>query len=148
MKRILGGVLLSLSMTVAMAQGDYVKVEKAKASFADVKDNLVAAIESRGLVINATSHVGSMLERTGQDVGSSKRIYQEAQVLDFCSAKVSRAVMEADPTAIALCPYSISIYTLPGKADTVYVAYRRFPSDKSAKPAADLVAGIVKDAIK
>lgn len=148
MKKILGGVALSLLMTVAMAQNDYVQIEKVKRSFADVKENLVLAIENQGLVINTTSQVGNMLERTGQDVGSSRRIYQDAEIIEFCSAKTSRAVMEADPQAITLCPYSISIYTLPGQTDIVYVAYRKFPSTPSLKPAADLVAAIVKETIK
>lgn len=148
MKKILGGVALSLLMTVAMAQNDYVQIEKVKRSFADVKENLVLAIENQGLVINTTSQVGNMLERTGQDVGSSRRIYQDAEIIEFCSAKASRAVMEADPQAITLCPYSISIYTLPGQTDIVYVAYRKFPSTPSLKPAADLVAAIVKETIK
>lgn len=148
MKRILGGVALSLLMTVASAQSDYVQVAKVKRSFADVKENLVSAIENQGLVINTTSQVGVMLERTGQDVGSSRRIYQDAEIIEFCSAKTSRAVMEADPQAITLCPYSISIYTLPGQTEMVYVAYRKFPSTPSLKPAANLVAAIVKEAIK
>jgi len=148
MKRILGGLALSLLVTVAAAQGDYAQVTKVKRSFADVKENLVSAIENRGLVINTTSQVGSMLERTGHDVGSSRHLYQDAEIVEFCSAKTSRAVMEADPQAITLCPYSISIYTLPGQTDMVYVAYRKFPSSPSLKPAADLVAAIVKDAIK
>jgi len=148
MKRILGGVALSLLVTVATAQSDYAQVAKVKRSFADVKENLVLAIENRGLVINTTSQVGNMLERTGQDVGSNRRIYQDAEIIEFCSAKTSRAVMEADPKAITLCPYSISIYTLPGQTEMVYVAYRKFPSTPSLKPAADLVAAIVKESIK
>lgn len=148
MKRILGAAILSLFVTLANAQGDYAQVAKVKKSFSEVKENLVAAIENRGLVINTTSQVGNMLERTGQDVGSSRRIYQDAEVLEFCSAKASRAVMEADPKGIALCPYSISIYTLSGNTDTVYVAYRKFPAVPGVKPAADLVAAIVKDAVK
>jgi uncharacterized protein (DUF302 family) len=148
MKRLFGAAVLCLFASVATAQNDYARVSKVTRSFADVKESLVAAIENRGLVINTTSHVGEMLERTGKDVGSSRRIYKDAEIIEFCSAKTSRSVMEPDPKAITLCPYSISIYTLPEQADVVYVAYRKFPNNPGVKAAADLVAAIVKEAIK
>ena len=56
--------------------------------------------------------------------------------------------METDPNAIVLCPYSISIYSLPGQADTAYVAYRKFPPGPGVKQVADLVEGIVEDSIR
>jgi len=148
MNRIFGGVILFFLAAVATGQSDYAQVVKVNRSFDDVKTSVVLAIESQGLVINTTAHVGSMLERTGRDIGSDKRIYQNAEVIEFCSAKASRAVMETDPNAIVLCPYSISIYSLPGQAGTTYVAYRKFPSDPSVKPVADLVEVIVKDSIR
>jgi uncharacterized protein (DUF302 family) len=141
-------LLLALSAMGVYAQGDYVVSHRVAGRFADVKENVVASIEKRGLVINTVSHVGNMLDRTGQDVGSSRRIYEEAEVLEFCSAKVSREVMEADPRGLALCPYAISLYTLPGKPEVVHVVYRRFPPAPAARPAARLVADIVRDAIK
>lgn len=53
-----------------------------------------------GLVINTTAPVGAMLEHTGKDEGSDKKkTFENAEVIEFCSAKVSRAVMEADPRA-------------------------------------------------
>jgi uncharacterized protein (DUF302 family) len=120
----------------------------AKGSFAEVKDYLVAAIEQRGLVINSTSRVGEMLERTGRDLGKTKRIYGQAEVLEFCSATVSRAMMEADPRNLVYCPYTIAIYTLPEKAGVVYLAHRRYPRGAAFKPVADLLDGIVADASK
>ncbi len=148
MNRIFGGVILFFLAAVAMGQSDYAQVVKVNRSFDDVKTSVVLAIESQGLVINTTAHVGSMLERTGRDIGSDKRIYQNAEVIEFCSAKVSRAVMETDSNAIVLCPYSISIYSLPGEADTAYIAYRKFPPAHSVKQVADLVEDIVKDSIR
>ena len=101
MNRIFFGVGLFLLAAVAMGQSDYAQVVKVNGNFDDVKDSLVLAIERQGLVINSTSHVGSMLERTGRDIGSDKLIYQNAEVIEFCSAKVSRAVMEADPSSLS-----------------------------------------------
>jgi uncharacterized protein (DUF302 family) len=99
----------------------------ARGSFDDVKQQLVLAIENRGLIVNHESKVGEMLERTGKDLGVANRIYLRAEVLEFCSATLSRQVMEADARLLALCPYGIGIYSLPGETNTVHLVYRRPP---------------------
>ncbi len=141
-------LLLGLLLVLPAAADEGASVVAAKGSFADVKDDLVAAIEQRGLVINSTSHVGDMLERTGRDLGKTKRIYDQAEVVEFCSATVSRAMMEADPHNLVYCPYTIAIYTLPGKPGVVYLAHRKYPRSAALKPVADLLDGIVADASK
>jgi uncharacterized protein (DUF302 family) len=101
--------------------------EKIAAGFADTLDAIVLAIENRGLVINYTSHIGDMLARTGADIGASKQIFGQAEIIEFCSAQLSRQMMEADPHNIVLCPFAISVYTLPGETIATWVAYRRPP---------------------
>jgi uncharacterized protein (DUF302 family) len=93
--------------------------------FEDVRDAVVFAIEGKGLVINYTARIGTMLERTGKDLGAASRIYDQAESFEFCSARVSRQMMEADPANIVNCPFVVSIYTLPGKPGTVFLAYRK-----------------------
>jgi uncharacterized protein (DUF302 family) len=100
-------------------------VTPVKGRFEDVRDALVFAIEGKGLVINYTGHIGAMLERTGKDIGAGKKVYEQAESLEFCSAKVSRQMMEADPANIVNCPFVISVYTVPGKSGTVFLAYRQ-----------------------
>lgn len=82
------------------------------------------AIENRGLVINYTSHIADMLARTGADIGATRQIFAKAEIIEFCSAKLSRKMMELDLHNIVLCPFAISIYTLPGEKNTTWVAYR------------------------
>lgn len=94
-------------------------------TFDDVRDNLELAITARGMVINNVSHVGDMLARTGKDLGTGTRVYAKAEALEFCSALLSREMMEINPHNIVYCPYVISVYTLPGEADRVYIAYRQ-----------------------
>jgi uncharacterized protein (DUF302 family) len=113
-------------VVVRAVQGDY----------ADVKERVLFAVESRGLVLNYTAHIGAMLERTGKDIGRPRVVFRDAQLLEFCSAAVSRDTMEADPRNIVFCPYSIAVYTLPTEPGKVYIAYRKPPavgSDRSAK---------------
>lgn len=114
----------------AFAAGSHMVVKAVKGSFQDVRDSLVFAINGQGLVVNAVSHVGEMLERTGKDLGFTNKVYEHAEALEFCSAALSRKMMEADPDNIVFCPYTIYIYERPDQPGTVYLAYRRPLADK------------------
>ncbi|MDH4061816.1 MAG: DUF302 domain-containing protein [Aquincola sp.] len=117
-------VTLCIAAFGALAQ-PVVTYSKSGASFSDVRDDLKAAIEARGLVIDYQAQIGRMLERTGADVGSTKPLFADAQTMQFCSAKLSRKTMEADPANVVMCPYSIVVYATAAKPDQVFVAYRR-----------------------
>ena len=93
-------------------------------SFEDASFAIENAIIDRGLVIDYTSHVGDMLNRTGADVGSDVAIFDNAQIFLFCSAAVSRRVMEADPMNIMHCPYGIFVADRGGE---VMIGHRDYP---------------------
>ena len=125
-----------------------------KARFEDVRDDLKLAIESKGLVVDYHSHINRMLERTGKDVGSTRKLYVDAQAFVFCSAALSRRMMEADAANAAMCPYSITVYATARQPDTVTVAYRRpwRPDGSAASRAAlkeveVLLDGIAREAL-
>lgn len=146
--------LLGISISPpTLADGAHMSISIKQGSFADVRDAVEMAITGRGLVINNVSHVGDMLERTGKDLGGGKQVFLHAESLEFCSATVSRKMMEADPDNIVFCPYIISIYVLPGKPNEVRVAYRKTQivgssaSQKSLKAVNDLLGEIVKEAV-
>lgn len=115
----------------------------------DSFDNVTFAVESAivgaGLVIEHVSYVGDMLERTRADIGSDKVIFSHADVFTFCSALVSRQVMEADPTNIQHCPYSIFVTEAPEAPGQVTVGHRDYGGTMA--PVNDLLSGIVKDAL-
>lgn len=136
--RVATVVLMMLSSSAVLAQAVSHSV---KASFDSAKEDLLQAIQGKGLVIDYTSHIGAMLERTGRDVGSAKKIFDKAEAYVFCSALVSRRVMEANPANVAYCPYGITLHTLPGQPGTVHVSYRRTLPEVDA-----LLAAIVQDA--
>ena len=125
-----------------------------KAKFDDVRDDLKLAIEGRGLVVDYQSFVNRMLERTGKDIGSARKLYVDAQSFVFCSAALSRKTMEADPANMAMCPYSISVYATVSEPEKVYVSYRRTwrPDGSAASKAAlkaveSLLDGIAREAV-
>lgn len=150
------GIFVSLLFFIQMAHAaePHLAIYSTKGTFDDVKDNVVFAINGLGMVINNTSHIGEMLERTGRDLGIDKSIYLKAEALEFCSATISRNMMEADPRNIVFCPFVISIYVLPKELDKVYIAYRKpeiigSPKSKKALKAVDqLLNGIIIEALK
>lgn len=108
-----------------MAEPQPIVTYSRRARFEDVSEDLKLAIEGKGLVVDHVSYIGRMLERTGRDVGSGRRVYVDAQAFQFCSAVLSRATMEADASNIAFCPYTITVYETLEEPGTVHVSYRR-----------------------
>lgn len=116
----------------------------------DTFDNVTFALENAiigaGLVVDHLSHTGEMLERTRADVGSSKVIFTHADIYSFCSASVSRAVMEADPTNVQFCPYTIFAYETPERPGVITVGFRDYP-EGAMDQVEDLLGGIVAEAL-
>nr|WP_231476904.1 DUF302 domain-containing protein [Sulfitobacter mediterraneus] len=112
-------------------------------SFDDATFSVESAIVGRGLVIDYVSHTGEMLNRTGADVGSDVTIFDGADIFLFCSAVLSRKVMEADPMNIAHCPYGIFVTDKDGK---VSVGYRNYP-DGPMQEVQSLLDDIVREAV-
>ena len=113
-------------------------------SFEDAAFAVENAIIGRGLVIDYVSHTGEMLNRTAADVGSEVALFTEADIFLFCSALLSREVMEADPMNIAHCPYGVFVAEREG---AVMIGYREYPEGEMKKVEA-LLADIVQDALE
>ena len=125
MKHLLFASLIGVTPLLAAAQ-DMVTYTS-DLSFDDATFAIESAIVDAGLVVDHVSHVGEMLERTRGDVGSDVVLFTNADVFSFCSAKVSRSVMEADPMNIVFCPYDIFVAELPDAPDSVTIGFRQFP---------------------
>ena len=115
-------LVLALIAGPALAQDS--TVYDYSGSFDDATFGVESAIIGRGLVVDWVSHVGEMLERTRADVGSDVVIFDNADIFMFCSATLSRKVMEADPANIAHCPYGVFVTDTDGK---VQIGYRNQP---------------------
>lgn len=141
MKHILIGAILGVFATPIAAQEAV--TYPFDGSFDDATFSVENAIIGQGLVIDYVSHTGEMLNRTGADVGSDTMIFEGADVFLFCSAQLSREVMEADPMNIAHCPYGIFVAERNGE---VMVGYRTYPEGEMQKVQA-LLDEIVRDAV-
>ena len=123
MKKLIVTMAVALALPT-MATADGVKFTDYDGSFDDATFAVESAIIGEGLVIDFVSHIGDMLNRTQEDVGGSKQLFENANVFLFCSAVLSRKVMEADPDNIAHCPYGIIVVEADSK---VQIGYRDLP---------------------
>jgi uncharacterized protein (DUF302 family) len=140
--RILIACLFMLGM-VQTAQAENTVLYNYDGSFEDATFAVEGAIVGKGLVIDYVSHVGEMLSRTGADVGSDIEVFKGADIFLFCSAVVSRKVMEADPLNIVHCPYSIFVID---DGNNVRIGHRTYP-DGPMKMVQDLLVSIVDEAV-
>jgi len=143
-KHILPIVIIACAASSVAAQ-DIITYDTDQ-SFEDVTFGLENAILDEGLVIDHVSHTGDMLERTKGDVGSEVTLYLEADIYSFCSARISREVMEADPMNISFCPYDIFVMVRPDTPETTTIGFRSFP-DGAMKQVEAMLDGIARAAI-
>ena len=152
MKKLFVALAMLCLPLSALADNGYAVVFKTQGNYQDVRDMLEIAIESKGLKITNTNMVANMLERTGEVVGSTKLLYTGGEQMNFCSATISRHMMDADPHAMVLCPYSISVYAMPNDKN-VYLAYRKPAATKnpalkkSLMEVEKLLVEIIKDVL-
>lgn len=131
MKTLLSALVLSALCVSASAQ-DMITYDTDQ-SFDDVVFGLESAILDEGLVIDSVSHTGEMLERTRADVGSDIVLFEAADVFSFCSARLSREVMEADPMNIVYCPYDIFVMVRADTPDVTTIGYSTYPDGPMKK---------------
>lgn len=141
MIRTLAAAATALALA-APAAADELMLTPTGMSFDDAAFAVESAIVGRGLVIDYTSHVGEMLERTRGDVGSDVVLFNAANIYLFCSASLSRQVMEVDWRNIANCPYGIHVVERPGEPVMVGYVHR---SAESMGPVNDLLAEIIAE---
>lgn len=134
---------LALSTLPVLATAQEVVTYPFDGAFEDAAFGVESAIVNRGLVIDFTSHVGEMLNRTMEDVGGEEQLFAEADIFVFCSATVSREVMAADPMNIAYCPYGVFVAEGDG---AVMVGYRTYP-DGPMDAVETLLDGIAREAV-
>lgn len=138
---ILAGTLAATAIaTGAMAGGT--KTYQFDGAFDDATFGVESAIVDRGLVIDSVSHVGAMLERTRAETGG-ETIFKAADVFQFCSATLSRKVMEVDPLNIAHCPYGV--FVAEDAAGSVTIGYRMMP-EGAMKEVEALLDAIAREA--
>ncbi len=158
--RFAAGVLAA-SAVIALfaprpASADELVTRMKKATFDDVRFDLGNAVIATGVAVQSEGNVAAMLGRTAADVGAVETVYKRAEFISFCSAKYSRAMMEADAANMGFCPFVVFAYETQAKPGEIVVGYRRpiVPTSQNAaaqKAAAEvdaLLAKIVAETVK
>jgi uncharacterized protein (DUF302 family) len=139
-------VLLPLGNSVAEAPVKTVRIE---GDFFDTLDGVKSAIQGKGINIAHTLPASTMLNSTGKDFGIEKDIYVHAETVEFCSARISHQLAQANYENILLCPFMISVYVLTDDPGHVYLSWRRpfiLPDDNS-KAAVQEVEQLIESVI-
>ena len=134
------GLVVGVTQVSAQATGH--KVLSTKGKFEDVLFELNNAIVNKGLVIDYTGHVDSMLARTSGSVGL-KSPFKNAKYIQFCSAKLTNAAVNADASNLTVCPYVVFAYETHATEGSIHVGYRR-PLGSSSKASKAALANIEK----
>lgn len=142
MKNKLFSAVLALAGAAAPALADEAHVTVYNGTYEDARFAVENAIVNQGLVIDYVSRIGDMLIRTSEDVGGKEHLFANAEIFIFCSASVSRQVMEIDPMNVAHCPYGVFVTERRGK---VMIGYRDYP-EGPMDMVEELLAGIVEEA--
>ena len=142
-------VVLAAVLTAAPASAsDAVTYTRKGATYEDVRIDLENAIIKEGLKIDYSGNIAAMLQRTGPDVGSNQPVYQNAEFFTFCSAKLSRAMMEADPANMAQCPYVVFMYQRAATVKEVSVGYRKVAVAGRGAKALDEINKLLERVVK
>lgn len=139
---------MAFAAAPALAAGDDVMTMETATPFADAAQAVNDAIVNRGYTIDYHGFIGDMLKRTAGDVGATKEIYKDAQFFTFCSAVVSRKVMEGDAGDIAYCPYVVFVYEKPDAGGKTTVGFRKLPAGGARDEVNALLTTIVEEAAK
>ena len=139
-------VLVALASSVGAQAQEDLTIYQTDAPYEDVALGVSDAIVNRGYVVDHQSMVGEMLARTAQDVGATKKLYRNAEFLQFCSAVVSREVMEENIKNIAYCPYIVFVYETDAEPGTVNVGFRRLPEGEGRDQVNELLDEIAREA--
>jgi hypothetical protein len=145
---ICAGLLFFLGFSAVAGEPEIIRYTIRPSDFERASETLREAIENQGLIPGPTSHFGEMLARTGPVLGHPLPRYERAEIVSFCSASVSWALVEEDLDNIALCPLTIALYTLAGELQTVHLSYRD-PGVGSAglRRAAELMRAIARETV-
>lgn len=125
--KISGWVLAALiffQIPEAVAGDDVQITAVVNSDFPSAREALIESIEADGLVVSQFIPFGAMLERTASDLGKNASPYLAAEIIQFCSARLARQLVEEAAAQIALCPLSIAVYRTRQAPEQVVYAYR------------------------
>lgn len=111
--------------TIANEDASPIVVYTAENDFETTLENVKEAIISRGMIISDTLHIQDLLQRTKDDLGFKHTVYRQAVSVEFCNAKLSHQMVQADPSNLVTCPFIISVYVRADDPQTTHIAFKK-----------------------
>ena len=130
------------------ASDDGIVTLKIEGDFFDVSANIRAAIVGKGINISNTVHASQMLNRTGRDFGYSDNVYVDAEMYEFCSARLSHKLARLNPDNIVMCPFTISVYVVTKEPDLVRITYRVPTGKPGSEEISEEIRTLIEDIIE
>ena len=150
-------VLLLASLFIcsssAFAGGDaaahvYTKVIE-DADYNQTLDTLKDVIAGKGISIAHTLPPAEMLGRTGPAFGINEQVLKDGEMVEFCSAKISHQLIQANFENITLCPFAISVYVLNADPENVRLTFRKpYVLDEASKQPVEDMTKLLIDIIQ
>jgi hypothetical protein len=141
-RKLAAATATALLLPLMAAAEGHVVTHAVEGAFDDVRLDVETAIVNRGLVVDYEAFVGEMLARTAADVGAERQVFTRAESFQFCSAVLSRRMMEADPANLGFCPHIVFAFEVPDAPGTVHVGYRRLPEDAGSDESRAALAAV------
>ncbi len=166
-------VIIGISLSINTYANSVVNIV-VNDNYADVRDNLVDAIEQKSIKISKIFHASDMLDRTKGDVFNMsnmysklqgnidkvfnmsnydadnknlvpKKVYKKAEIIEFCSADISHELVLANPLNIAVCPFKIAIFSLRDSPQQTHIIYNKLTAfDNNSKAAIAKANNLIK----
>lgn len=135
MRKLIQSCWLIIAMSSAALATELHTLEL-NADFQTARDSVREAIEGAGFVVTAVVPFNQMLVRTAGDLGKGKSPFENAEIIQFCSARLAWQLVEENTAQMALCPLSLTVYShsdVPGSL----ISWRSPGRDTPAKTRGD-----------
>ncbi|MBF0265980.1 MAG: DUF302 domain-containing protein [Gammaproteobacteria bacterium] len=131
------------------AERQYVNTTIIEGEYHDVLSSVKEIIQGKGINIAHTLPAGDMLGRTGPAFNIKEKVYLNAETVEFCSAKISHQLVQANVENIVLCPFTISVYVLASDPKHVRISTPEpFIIDDKSKEAVENMKTLVSEIIQ
>ena len=146
-------VLLAGLSGVAIAGGEeqspvYTKIVK-DAAFADILEAVKETIKGKGINIAHTLPSSGMLGSTGPTFGITEPLLKNGEMVEFCSAKVSHQLIQANIENIVICPFNIAVYELNAKPGQIHITFRKpYVIDKASIEATNAMVALMMEIVE
>ena len=104
--------------------GDVIVTTVVTAKFDDVIDSLIASIQSYGASVAHVVPAQKVLAASASHYNEGKQHFLAAQTIEFCSPRLSHALLNESPDYLVFCPMAISVYELPSQPGQIHLSYR------------------------